>query len=52
MVFHSLFNRLGKAIKKIKKVFDTVLKYEHLIYLLFNEDLLAESRVIAALNNW
>jgi len=50
-VFHSLFNRPGKATKEIKKVFDTVSKREHLMSLLFNNNPLAGARIIAVLDN-
>ena len=51
-VFYSLYNGIDRATKKIKKVFDTVLKRECLISLLYNKDLLVGVRIIAAMDNW
>ena len=51
MVFHSLFNRMGRVTKEIKKVFDTISKRERLIGILFNKDLLAGARIIVVLDN-
>ena len=52
MVFHSLFNRMGRVTKEIKKVIDTISKRERLIGILFNKDLLAGARIIVVLDNW
>ena len=50
--FHSLFNGTGRATKEVKKVFDAVSKRERTIRLLFNDEPLSGTRIIASLDNW
>ena len=51
IIFHSLFNRIERVIKEMRKVFDTVLKQERLIDLHFNEDPLVGARIIVVFDN-